>query len=353
MKPSRSGSLILIPVAIFWCSITGVFDYLLLKSLANNLVAFGYQTGQANVTESRLEKKRDSDGDLVYVPHISYKFTAQGREWNSSQISYSLNFNSNSKRLAKEFQAGAVVPVYFSPSKPEESVLLRGEFGLELGFLMFLTPFNVIGLALVLGALGQFRVFGSALADDEIKWIENASEIRVRLHHGKPFVAMIVSLVLATFLGTFLLLAMSWLFGVSNGLSLAGWLGVFFYIVNNYLQVSRDNANGKGDLVLRNGVIEFWPMPLDLAISRSLDQITDLVLESEERKDSDGDKQTWWVMSLVDSHGQGYRLQEWTTEEPAQLIYRKLWGQLNLKPKVSRITPHTDPLEEEDWSLVN
>jgi hypothetical protein len=80
---------------------------------------------------------------------------------------------------------------------------------------------------------------------------------------------MIVSLVLATFLGTFLLLAMSWLFGVSNGLSLAGWLGVFFYIVNNYLQVSRDNANGKGDLVLRNGVIEFWPMPLDLAISRS------------------------------------------------------------------------------------
>ena len=115
MKPSRSGSLILIPVAIFWCSITGVFDYLLLKSLANNLVASSYQTGQANVTESRLEKKRDSDGDLVYVPHISYKFTAQGREWNSSQISYGLNFNSNSKRLAKEFQAGTVVPVYYSP----------------------------------------------------------------------------------------------------------------------------------------------------------------------------------------------------------------------------------------------
>lgn len=352
MKPGRSGSLILIPFAIFWCSITGVFDYALLKGLVNNLAAVGYQTGQATITESRLEQKRDSDGDLVDVPHITYRFTAQGRERTSTQIRYGLNLNSNNKQLVKDFSRGAQVPVYYAPSKPEESVLVRGEFGPELGLMMFLTPFNLVGLALILGCLGQVPFLGLVVEEHEIRWIEKANETRVTLHRKSPVLAAAVILLGTTFLGTFGLLGLTWLFGMSNGLSMAVWSVVLWLVARAYLQSRRDNADGKGNLVLRNRVLEFWPMPLASAQSRHLDQLTDLVLETEERKDSEGDKQTWWVLSLSDATGQTFKLQEWRSEEPAQSTYQKLWGQLNLKPKLVTAASLADS-EHDDWSLVD
>lgn len=114
------------------------------------LKAKHWQSTSAIIVSSRVVGGRTNSGTMtgrVFSPEITYEFEHAGKVLRGGRIQFgSLSVAGSfgrAKRRCEEFPAGRVLPVYFDPGKPEQSVLLpKDKSGLlTMGILLFALSF--------------------------------------------------------------------------------------------------------------------------------------------------------------------------------------------------------------------
>ncbi|MEP7117883.1 MAG: DUF3592 domain-containing protein [Acidobacteriota bacterium] len=103
----------------------GVVSYVTVRTLK----AARWRETQARIIESRVEvEKHRFSGDTTKVrnlPHVAYEFVANGETVRATQISVGVAPADNVDLVLKHYPVGAIVPVYYDPSKPTDCVLER------------------------------------------------------------------------------------------------------------------------------------------------------------------------------------------------------------------------------------
>jgi hypothetical protein len=91
-----------------------------------NARAQSWPSARATVVTSQLgADPHDSDRSIL----ITYRFTVSGREFTSNCVSFSPlpNGQKSKEHLIAQFPPGGDVEVFYDPSNPKRSVLLRAE----------------------------------------------------------------------------------------------------------------------------------------------------------------------------------------------------------------------------------
>lgn len=131
------------------------------------------------IEQSEVVTSRGDDGDTMYAAEVLYKYTVDGREYQSDNVYFGGDYRSSSSSGAYEvvnrYPVGDTVKVHYDPDKPENAVLEPGVtwmsylvYGIGLvffivGLLLVLGPICYLGLAALIvggaasGAIGRRR----------------------------------------------------------------------------------------------------------------------------------------------------------------------------------------------------
>lgn len=176
MKQSSSGRGFPLFFGGIWSVLTLGFDGGIGYFAYLNLRSNSYVETIATVTASRIDDSRDSDGDTSYRPHIEYDYQVDGRPQHGTVRRYGEmgvsghGAHRSVQTIIARYPVGGQVPVYYDPRTPATAVLERGLSGTELFLALFLTPFNMIMLAIWSGVIsGGSRQADGAAEDSLLK----------------------------------------------------------------------------------------------------------------------------------------------------------------------------------------
>lgn len=284
-----------------------------------------YLTARATVLECRVIETQGDDS-TSYRPYFRYQYEVGGQTHINDRYRGGPNISAGRKWAREEVDAhpvGSNLEIWYSPDNPAESVVEKGLTGMDLFLPMFLTPFNLIGLALMLGPLVGSRRSdpgGVPLVREGLGW-------RARMKYSHPVVSALVTLGAASFFGVFIvgfaslmhpsLLTMQIAWAVAAGLSLrAGYRAMV------------ENRTGAGDLRVEPGRLEFSSEGQRIACRA--DEVGDVLLRREEKRDSDGDLSYRYAVDVHLQSGVSHSLRVWNSEEEAQEFVDWLKGHLQL-----------------------
>jgi len=127
-----------------------------IKSIVKYTGTNNWKTTQATITDSKLKiQEAGADSDAYYEPVINYKYKVGFKDYSSGNIyPYGMFSGTGNEAAAKKtvgkYQEGQIVPVYYNPSKPDESFLVREGFIPRLIFLLlFLFIFIIMIMAML------------------------------------------------------------------------------------------------------------------------------------------------------------------------------------------------------------
>lgn len=127
-----------------------------IKSIIKYTRTGNWETTQATITDSKLKiQEAGADSDAYFEPVIYYKYKVGFNEYSSGNIyPYGMFSGTGNEAAAKttvsKYKEGQIVPVYYNPSKPEESFLVREGFIPRLiFFLLFLFIFIIMMMAML------------------------------------------------------------------------------------------------------------------------------------------------------------------------------------------------------------
>lgn len=91
-----------------------------------------WPTATAEITDHQVEARNAGKRGTVYVPHLSYKFSVSGKEYNGGRIAYgralehSHKYSEDAHKALEHFPLLAKHSVSYSPTNPNNSVLIPG-----------------------------------------------------------------------------------------------------------------------------------------------------------------------------------------------------------------------------------
>lgn len=323
---SRAGGVgCLLFVALFWSSITLVFDGFFAWGAFWQVRATQYSTALGTVTHSEVETSDGEDGP-TYRPKISYTYSVAGKQYAADRYRYG-QFSSGDRsafRVVASHPAGRQVEVHYNPDDPSDAVLLTGLEGSDIFGPMFMLPFNLVmvGLWIVVGHGAFRRVFQSPAGGAKV--LEDGRCVRVRLSRWKP---LCTGAAVAGGLAFILIFIIAFSAGFNPpvpvtlaawGLILGGGLIAWFY---QHAKLAR----GDWDLV----VDEFrQSLTLPRTFGRQeevvvpVDKIASIEIERAEKRDSEGGVSRSFIPTLVVASDDGStrreKLVEWRNEVSAQ-----------------------------------
>jgi hypothetical protein len=207
MRPGTIISAVfLLGFGLFWCGLVGLFDYMIGGQIAGQVASTHYTATAGQVTQSDYTFRGGSKGG-TYRANIRYRYKAAGHAWSATRYRYSTEASSDSassangdwvRQLIANHPVGSAMTVYYNPKNPQDTVLSPGVDGSDLMLVLFLTPFNLVGLGLIAGGCGfVLRLFRSQVAGG-VKIIKDGFRLRVRLPVFTPImIAMVVTGALA------------------------------------------------------------------------------------------------------------------------------------------------------------
>ncbi len=133
----------------FWSTITGVFDVIIYNNFTNQKAALTFPTTTGKVLNSKVESERDSDG-TTYRAEIQFEYSVNNQAYTSDTYRFGtmgMSDSTEANNIVREFPVGANVTVYYDPTDPQRAILKPGVSDSDRFMLLFLTPFNLIGLA--------------------------------------------------------------------------------------------------------------------------------------------------------------------------------------------------------------
>lgn len=114
---------------------------------------------EAQVTKSQLTKSQDKDGDWTYGTAYEFRYTVNGKEYNTpSRSSYQTSNYTGTKRQLDAFAPGTTHTILYNPADPND---IRFDAGHNFGFFLLAfalgvvgLPFSLVGAGLLLASRG-------------------------------------------------------------------------------------------------------------------------------------------------------------------------------------------------------
>ncbi|HUS36482.1 MAG TPA: DUF3592 domain-containing protein [Verrucomicrobiae bacterium] len=150
-KESRSGSVFLLLFGLFWCTLVGAFDFITMRSFIPQVASTWYSPALAHIFKSQVTSDRGSKGS-TYGTAFEYTYIVNGTLYTGHNFGFDKTSFSDSAwayKAVADFPARSERICYYDPKNPSRAVLSKGVRGSDLMILMFLTPFNIVGLALI------------------------------------------------------------------------------------------------------------------------------------------------------------------------------------------------------------
>ncbi len=327
--------------ALFWSSITLMFDVIWGWNVIRQVRALDYPTAVGTVTKSEVESHRGSKGGRTYSPKISYTYRVDGKNYTGDRYRYGDYSSSggSAQGIVNEHPVGRKIDVHYVAADPADSVLFAGLEGSDLFWPMFMTPFNLIMLALWYAPFWNRRRPGSRVGNARL--YDDGFETRLRLVDFGPIAFGAVVAAGLAFAGTFVVgfafggfspplsaMYVAWGVILGAGALACGWR-------------QRRISEGQFDLVLENAKHRLTlprtygrtePVSLDAA------QVTSIEVEKVTKQGSKGRISYVYAPTLIiaDSAGAERRekLVEWSDEARANELADWLRERLrsDLKP---------------------
>jgi hypothetical protein len=167
--PKRAATLALLVFATFWCTLVGLFDTLALRGTLNQWRAHrAFVPVDATVLSSDIREEDGEDG-TAYIPVIRYEYTANNTRYESDRLRYGQppTARRTANRIVSDHPPGKSVQAFIDPADPTRSVLFPKLKGADLSLIVFLVPFNAIGVFLLSASIANLLGRPSPLANSK------------------------------------------------------------------------------------------------------------------------------------------------------------------------------------------
>lgn len=324
------GSRILVTVfVVFWTVIVGFFDLIIGSSLVDQARAGGYATTQGVVMHAHVAREISSKGRSVHRPDIRYAYEVDGRRFESVRYRYNEGATSDSEwaaRVVRDLPAGGAVTVRYDPRDPAESVLDARINGSDLLLPLFMTPFNVVLVALwwFVGGWALGKVRGAPCADSGgLRVSDDGRATRVRLDEFSAPAYGLAAFGAAGFVATFIALIGGGGFHPDIRFVAVLWALVIGAGVFVAVRQHRHHASGEADLVI-DRLARHVDLPKGFARKQRetvrAGEIAAVVVATEERPRRRGRIETVHVVMLRRRDGRIDRLIEFPDKERADAL---------------------------------
>ncbi|USO00160.1 MAG: DUF3592 domain-containing protein [Phycisphaeraceae bacterium] len=186
----------LLSFAVFWSLVVGLFDALLVFPTIGQLAASGWPSVQGEVVAGPA----GSEEAGTHRPWIEYRYGVGGRVYESDRVTLSILDRDEGRQ--PHIEPGKPITVYYNPLHPSTAVLRRGVTPMAWFVLLFLTPFNAVGLGFwwVIARSLWYRGRGGPGGARVVRL-----DMRIRLwtHRRSPVLAGLVGVGLCAFLSIF------------------------------------------------------------------------------------------------------------------------------------------------------
>lgn len=152
MQYKRNDLRFLFWFGIIWTIFVGIFDVVIAYGLFQQFRSNGYETTKGTIVASSVAKKKGSKGSTHYSAEIRYQYAVGSEAFTGNKLRYSINKDQKQSRAEYEIRnhpVGKEVTVYYDPKEPKEAVLIPGTRAGEFLPILFLIPFNLMGLGLI------------------------------------------------------------------------------------------------------------------------------------------------------------------------------------------------------------
>lgn len=325
-------------VAVFWTSITLVFDFFIAGAIFQQVRALTYSTATGTITFSDVESNDSSEG-TTYRPNIKYTYVVNDQRYEGDRYRYGQvgTGDRSAHRIVASFPVGSQVDVYYAPNNPGDAVLRAGLEGIDFVLLMFMLPFNLVMLMLWLMALGSVRHRRFRPVAGGARVFDDRGIVRLRLSPLRPtYIGAAVSGGLA-FILTFVVV-----FGLGSNPPVAPMIVAWGIILGGGgmagLYVHRKLARGESDLLiddLRGLVVLPRIFGRQEAVVVSFEKIVSFEVEQVEKSSSDGDKQYAYIPTVIFTDDDGSQRQEklvkWKDQDAAEGLAEWLSERLRIE----------------------
>lgn len=137
---------------LIWTSFILVFDYLGFRPLVTQWGTAHYLPAPALVLASEVEVDR-SGSSTSYQARIRYQYTVEGKTLEGQRYRFfDLSNRKHAYGLVEHYSVGKATQAYYDPNEITRVVLKRGAEPNDFFLVLFLTPFHLVGLGLLLSA---------------------------------------------------------------------------------------------------------------------------------------------------------------------------------------------------------
>ena len=303
---------------LFWTSIVGVFDVVLVYHGIQQARTYSFVPVEAVLEESRVEVNSDGEG-TSYKPKVKYHYEVAGQQHTSENLRFlDMSFgNDVAQAMLPKTPVGEKVTAYYNPASPQVAVLKLGFFWTDWVVPIFLLPFNalsVIGFLVFVDFLRSRSLGHSYLG---FRKRELGTETQLRFYRFSPLIAAVIAAGGAGFIVTFPLIIIPgrW---VAAEIRVLIALGVITAVVGyacrwalrSYTELTFDLL--RGELSYSTSDTDESPPSMKLDKSRHL-----RIVETT-TTDSDGDRSYSYQLLLDSPAGVSLPIQEFTHREAAE-----------------------------------
>ena len=196
--------------ALFWCGLTGVFDGFLAYTIYRQTKAESYPTTTGIVTGAEVSHHTSTDSEgrttTTHRADITFRFEVDGRAYTGDTYRYGAMSTSDRSYVAsvlERYPVNSEVIVHYNPADPSDAVLEVGVSGMELLFLLFLTPFNLIGLWLLGVVVRSIRLRITNLPAGGVPLVQRGAITHARLPRYSPLTAAGAAALVISFISVF------------------------------------------------------------------------------------------------------------------------------------------------------
>jgi len=197
----------LVIFGLIWSTLTLGVDGFVGYNAWRQWQAETYPSAPGVVTHSEVTWHSDSDGGTTYGVEIRYDYTVNGESFTGDRYRYGQWSSSNSnlaRGIVTAHPPGKQVAVFYNPLDPADSVLKTGVESMDLFLALFLTPFNIVMLALWCTALGAWRRKAFKLPAGGVPIVRNDDGVHLRLPRMTPLAAAALTALGISFVSIFI-----------------------------------------------------------------------------------------------------------------------------------------------------
>jgi hypothetical protein len=169
----KSNALVpLVFAALFWNGIVGLFDGVIATQyMRTSVAATSFEPVEALITESEVSRQSSSDG-ATFSANVQYEYDFAGVHYLGDRYSYMEMSTSEyrfAERVCKKYPKGQTVTAYVDPEEPSEATLEINADSFPAAILLFLMPFNCIGLLLIGAVISQIMKRRDGGLEDQLR----------------------------------------------------------------------------------------------------------------------------------------------------------------------------------------